>query len=217
MDCLKEMKSIWECKAEARGILRGNWNGSFTLTLVFLLIVGAVSLGDKVPVFLGAHKAVTAGFAVLFTLLSFLVVNPMFVGYQNAYRLLCEKGERNLGENARRIAFGRYFHNVVGFFLMTVAIVGWTLLLIVPGIVKFFAYAFAPYLLAERPELTPVEAIRLSDRMMKGHKWALCKLYLSFFGWILLGCLSAGIGFIWIQPYITTSVSVFYLDIRNSA
>ena len=71
-------------------------------------------------------------------------------------------------------------------FLTGLYIVLWTLLFIIPGIIKSFSYAMAPYILAEHPEMTASEAITESRRMMDGNKWRLFCLDFSFIGWNLL-------------------------------
>ena len=60
-----------------------------------------------------------------------------------------------------------------------------------------------------------MEALKKSKDMMMGHKWRLFCLFTRFLGWILLGILSLGIGFLWIGPYIMTSTANFYIDLKN--
>lgn len=91
----------------------------------------------------------------------------------------------------------------------------WTLLLIIPGIVKSFAYSMAYYVLAENPELTAREALNKSKEIMNGHKMELFILQLSFIGWAILGALTFGIGFIWIMPYISATTANFYNSIKE--
>lgn len=88
------------------------------------------------------------------------------------------------------------------------------LLFIIPGIVKSFSYAMTPYILEENPELSANEAIDRSRAMMKGHKFDLFWLYLSFIGWILLSILTLGIGLLWLAPYMQTATAAFYEDVK---
>ena len=82
-------------------------------------------------------------------------------------------------------------------------------------IVLSYAYSMVPYLLRDYPELSAREALRTSKQMMKGHKWDLFVLDLSFIGWILLGIMSAGIGLLWVAPYRDTTHAAFYEDLKN--
>lgn len=72
------------------------------------------------------------------------------------------------------------------------------------------------YLLLDHHELRVTEAMRTSLRYMKGNKWRLFKLYLSFIGWLLLGLLTFGIGYLWIEPYFSQSLIQFYLDLTGT-
>lgn len=77
-------------------------------------------------------------------------------------------------------------------------------------IVARYRYAMSDYVLAENPDGAVVDALRESARMMKGQKWHLFCLQLSFLGWMLLGLLSFGIGYLWINPYFYQSEAAFY-------
>jgi uncharacterized membrane protein len=78
-----------------------------------------------------------------------------------------------------------------------------------------YRYAMADYIMAENPDMTPQDALRESTRMMKGNKWRLFCLQLSFIGWIFVGILSCAIGFIWIDPYIYQAEAAFYHEISG--
>ena len=104
---------------------------------------------------------------------------------------------------------------VLGQLLMGIFIFLWSLLLIVPGIIKAYSYAMTPYILVDRPELSVRDAIRLSGRMMSGRKLDLFCLHLSFIGWMLLCILTLGIGILFLSPYMMTAQAAFYQDVRS--
>ena len=89
----------------------------------------------------------------------------------------------------------------------------WTLLFVIPGIVKSYAYALAPYIAAEREELDARDCIAESQRLMDGHKMQLFLLDLSFVGWYLLGFLCCGIGIFFVMPYFFASRAAFYCEL----
>ena len=91
----------------------------------------------------------------------------------------------------------------------------WSLLFIIPGIVAAYSYSMAPYILADKPELTGGEAIAESKRVMKGRKMKLFLLDLSYTGWILLGILTLGILLIWVIPRMDAARAAFYEDLRK--
>lgn len=100
-------------------------------------------------------------------------------------------------------------------FLMSLYVTLGSLLLIVPGIVMSYAYSFAPYILAENPQLSGREALRLSKEMTDGHKWDLFILQLSFLGWELLGVVTFGIAYIYVVPYINVAYANAYNRIKE--
>ena len=91
----------------------------------------------------------------------------------------------------------------------------WSLLLVIPGIIKAFSYSMAPFILADNPELTAREALSESKRIMDGHKFDLFVLQLSFFWWYLLGAISFGIAYIYVVPYFEATITNFYNEIKD--
>ena len=100
-------------------------------------------------------------------------------------------------------------------FLVGIYTVLWTLLLIIPGIIKAYSYAMAPYVFKDNPEISCDDAIKESMRLMDGHKLQLFLLDLSFIGWVILASLTLGIGFLWLVPYWQTTRVHFYEDLKK--
>ena len=92
----------------------------------------------------------------------------------------------------------------------------WALLLYIPGIIKQYAYSMSFYILADNPELTAREALSKSKEMMKGHKWDLFVLQLSFFWWYLLIGITFGIAAIYVVPYMNATTVNFYNSIKEA-
>ena len=90
----------------------------------------------------------------------------------------------------------------------------WSLLLIIPGVVKHYSYAMTPYILKEEPEMKNNAAIEKSMVMMDGNKMKLFLLDLSFIGWAILCLFTFGIGFFFLQPYMQASHAAFYEDLK---
>lgn len=93
----------------------------------------------------------------------------------------------------------------------------WSLLLIIPGIIKSYAYRMVPYILAENPQMNYKRALELSDQMTDGMKFDILVLDLSFIGWHLLGVVTFGIGSIFINPYIRATDAELYLSLKERA
>ena len=156
----------------------------------------------------------TQGSMGLYYLLLFFVIMPLAVGYLNTFRKLLVQGDNALPENMYKFATTNYWHKVWGMFLTYVFVFLWSLLLVIPGIIKMFSYAMTPFILEEYPELSANEAIDRSRAMMKGHKFDLFWLILSFLGWMILCLFTAGIGYLWLSPYMNSSVAAFYEDVK---
>ena len=91
----------------------------------------------------------------------------------------------------------------------------WTLLFIIPGIIKGISYSMSMYILAENKGMSALEAINRSKAMMEGHKMEYFVLNLSFIGWILLTYFTLGIAGIWVVPYMSTTIANFYNRIKE--
>jgi hypothetical protein len=114
--------------------------------------------------------------------------------------------------------FGPQYKNLVkGRFYANLRICLYTLLLVIPGIIKSYEYFFVPYLLAENPGLSPARAAELSRRMTDGEKWNMFVLQLSFLGWFILGALTFGIGRFFVEPYYQATMAELYAAMRAKA
>ena len=98
--------------------------------------------------------------------------------------------------------------------MQTLFTVLWTLLFIIPGIVKGYAYSMAFYIKHDHPEYDWRQCLDESQRMMKGHKWQAFCLDFSFIGWMIVGALCCGIGMLWVTPYMTAAKANFYENLK---
>ena len=92
----------------------------------------------------------------------------------------------------------------------------WSLLFLIPGIIKFFAYSQAFYIKAENPELSASEALVLSEKMTDGYKMDIFVLYLSFIGWDLLCGITLGLAGLYVAPYFHMTMTQLYLYLKES-
>ncbi len=106
---------------------------------------------------------------------------------------------------------------IIGFILKGVFTFLWSLLFVIPGIIKSFSYAMTLYIIKDNPSIRGVDAITQSRNMMKGHKMKLFRLYLGYIGWFILGIFTFGIAIIYIAPFIEMAVVEFYEDVKKEA
>lgn len=107
---------------------------------------------------------------------------------------------------------GKWGNVTLAMFLRGLFIALWTLLFIIPGVVKAYQYRLVPYLLAEDPGMNWKEALETSKDIMDGQKWNTFVLDLSFIGWFLLSGITFGIvGIFWVNPYYYQTRAQLYL------
>lgn len=191
------MMNLAELRAEARKSLAGNWNWAALLTFLTAIISCVVGLLQDD---LGN---------ILFALLSISL----------AYTFLDLADDGTKESNYFTAIFSAFTRDrilpvFINWLLSTIFICLWSLLLIVPGIIKTLAYSQSQFIVKDMvdsgQEVDATEAIRKSRQLMNGHKGEYFLLQLTFIGWAMLGCLSLGIGFLWISPYIRVTNAKYY-------
>ncbi|MCQ2143885.1 MAG: DUF975 family protein [Bacteroidales bacterium] len=212
-------KTNQELKNEALAALNGNWGPAILAIFVYFIVVMILVGGAEAPsssyIISGASAPNSIEFAVLgiTSLLAIFFLYPLAIGFMNAFRVFLD-GDTDATGNTFKLGFKNYFHNVWGYFLMALKLILWLCLLLIPGIIMSFAYALTPYILVDKPEISAWEASALSRKMMKGNKGRYFLLYLSFIGWFLLCLLTLGIGLLWLEPYVCTTMGAFYKDVK---
>ena len=91
----------------------------------------------------------------------------------------------------------------------------WSLLFVIPGIIKSYSYAMTFYIIDEKPDISVEEAIEESKKIMHGNKWRLFCLDLSYIGWIFLCVLTFGILYLWITPKMELARYLFYKNLKG--
>lgn len=131
---------------------------------------------------------------------------------------------RNQSEQATPGLILEMFHsenymNVVKVqFLKNLKVILWTLLFIVPGIIKTFEYAMVPYILAENPGMDSKEIFAISKKMMMGRKLDFFVMELSFLGWQILSGITLGlVGIFYVNPYMQATVAEIYISNKTNA
>lgn len=208
------MGKINDLKESALSSLRGKWASFVGLTFVFLLLSTLAGFGTNYGgTMFGTSFAtlglILAGVGVIAT----IIMIPIQYGYVIAH---LRSSRQDLPAEVGDLFIGfKNFWKVLGAMLLVTLIVfcGF-LLLIVPGIILALAYTLVPYILHDNPELSITETLAKSRAMMKGHKWDLFLLMISFIGWLLLGILTFFIGYLWLVPYMQMTEYKFYEQIR---
>ena len=162
-----------------------------------------------------------AGVAVIVSLVVLAVVILLQVFIFNPLEVGCKRFfMRNLQEPAMvgniGYAFDSNYKNTAKtMFFVNLYTTLWSLLFVIPGIVKSYEYKMIPYLLAENPDMTKEQAFEESRRMMLGQKWNTFVLDLSFIGWLILSGMTLGfLGIFYVTPYYYATHAALYEKLR---
>ncbi|HEY8424300.1 MAG TPA: DUF975 family protein [Clostridia bacterium] len=152
--------------------------------------------------------------ALLSTSFGIIIVGPLYIGTMVFFLRAIRNEPLHYGALFEPFINKDFGRTEALFLLKNILICLWSLLLVIPGIIKSYSYAMADFIAVDNPNLRASDCISYSMIMMKGNKFKLFLLDLSFIGWYLLGILTLGIGFIFIAPYVKLAKAAFYEDLK---
>jgi uncharacterized membrane protein len=176
--------------------LNGKWGTMVVITLIAIVILSACG-----SLFLWGVGEI----ALL------LLTGPLTLGL--IYCALCVVRQGNLDIKMMFDGFNNFVNALILYIINNVFIALWSLLLVIPGIVKAYSYSMSFYILADNLGLAANDARKQSMVLMHGNKWRLFCLHLSFIGWLLLSGITFGILLLWVIPYMQTATAEFYQDL----
>ena len=191
-----------EIKQRAKVALGNNIFGETWLLLLLVVVIGSALIT--------AAGYVAAGIG------SLLIAGP--IGYGLSYIFL----KKIRTEEKVDIAdiFKGFTENFGQNFLLAllsgIFVMLWSLLFVIPGIVKTYAYSMAFYIRVDHPEYDWRQCLQESMRMTNGHKGDLFILDLSFIGWYFVGSLCLGVGALWVYPYHLTTKAMYYEILKQN-
>lgn len=213
-----------EIKHQTKEQLKGK---VFKLFAICLLVMMAIGFGGGIcGLFMGISIDLLNGYGslgIILLVISYityfaymlLVAMPMGFGILELY-LSVTYGEEPSAETPFSTFKENYSKKVVLVFLMKLYTFLWTSLFVIPGIIKSLSYSQAPLILLENPEMSATEAINASKEMMRGRKWELFVLHLSFIPWVLLLYVTFGLAGIYVVPYMGITLINYYHRIKGS-
>jgi uncharacterized membrane protein len=214
-----------EMKQAAKSTLEGKWGLVICALLLAELVPGVVlgialgSMGTmgSLTMALGAIGSaiiIWALFYVLEIAFIFFIYGPLMFSYQMFYLRFSRGLEVKATTPYQCFSGENYGRLTLGFFMQFLFTFLWALLFYVPGIIKALSYSMMPYIMMDRPDANWQVAINESKQMMHGHKADLFVLYLSFIPWLLLVSVTFGIAWLYVGPYMYTTVANFYRSIK---
>jgi len=230
-----EIQPNRELRAYARAQLNGAWNGmAYTFFLYYLIFLPSnifsfldsilksednkllylqISIQNFLDNYMPEIVPLIPVINNILSLAVLIVAGPFALGFAGFF-LKRLRGEHIAVENIFD-GFKNFFQGFLIMFFTVFFTCLWSLLLIIPGIIKAFGYSMAFYIMYDNPGMKPLEALKKSQIMMKGYKFKLCMLELSFIGWMILAAIPFGLGFLWLNPYIQLSIANFYENLKR--
>lgn len=201
-------------KAEAKSFIGQNarWWKMTLATIAIYLISGGFSIYVNIATVINRDDpSPTVGYSssiITLLLIPFTIAASGYYlnhirGFNPEWKSLYKEGIDN---------YGSYLVTGV---LVNAFTVLWSLLFVVPGIIKAIAYSQAKYVIHDNPRLKGKEAIEISKRMTNGFKGDLFSMYLSFIGWYILVGLTGGILSIYVTPYVETTAAMYYENLKR--
>ena len=194
-----------ELKQNAKDCIREQALNPILVTLVYTLIITAISL-------LGGILGATVFIPFILSIAS--------IGVQIGYIYYCMKvAKREQGayaDLAYLIQNWRFGLKLVALsFLINILVSLWSLLFLIPGVIKAISYSQAIMIMLENPNIDIMTALKESQKMMDGHKMEYFVLDLSFILWGLLVAVTFGIASLWVSPYIQITMVNYYNILKN--
>lgn len=215
----------------ARQRLQGNWPLAIGIAAVACILGGLVTGSSFIPQFnfriegkdissihdllnLLSVKDISAfGLGSALGLAQFLIGGVIELGFVTY--LLKQHDRSRLKFQDLFSQFHRFGQGFAQKFLRGLYVTLWSLLFVIPGIVKSYAYAMTPFIMAENPEMSANDAITASRTLMDGHKGELFTLDLTFIGWDILAAITCNIGHLALNPYKNAAHAAFYKDLTT--
>ena len=193
-------------KNRALASLEGKWGTAAIASLIYFVIMEGVSYTVSAP--MGDNLVMSYSTQGIWQLLCLPLGWGFSIYFLNLIRSL-------------DISYSRLFDGYKDFvriflaeFLVSIVVAIGCILLIVPGIILAMMFAQTEFILKDDKEISAIDAMKKSAKMMEGHKSELFWLTLSFIGWFILCLFTLGIGFLFLSPYFGTAVAHFYEDLK---
>lgn len=188
-----------ELKALAKNQIKGKIGILFLITLIIGLISGIA----------GALLSALPGGSLIVS----IIITPAFsLSIIRVYLSLTHGAYPKAGDAFS--GFDDFWSAFKVTFLVGLFTFLWSLLFVIPGIIKTYAYSMSLYILAENKGKSALECINESKAMTDGHKMDLFVLNLSFIGWGLLCLITFGIAYIWVGPYMSATYANAYNSLK---
>lgn len=183
-------------KEKARRAMQGTW---VVLAIAILIQTAIAFVVSLIPAVGAIAAVIIAGpFSYALAFMAQKILKGDSVSVENVF-----DGFKDLGRTVE-LAFRQF-----------IVVFLWSLLFVIPGIIKGFSYSMVYFIIADHPEYTPKQAMEESKELMQGHRFELFLLELSFLGWNILSVFTFGILSFWVMPYMHITTAAYYEDLKK--
>ena len=215
-------------KKAAKAQLKGRWKIPVLTSLLIFALIAILGFalvaffGDDITVNLragagnfnagvhGGPRATTASVFIALIVAAFLLAQKRLFHIMKA-----EPRPVSFGDYLEGL--GQWWQAARGYLWRTLWVFLWSLLLWIPGIIKWYSYSMMVYIMAENPEIKVTKAMNISKELTRGYKAELFVTDLSFIPWIFLCMISCGVGLLWFVPYYSMTRTNVYFALKQVA
>ena len=218
MQKLQEIQSNSEIKSKAYQLLKGRWSGPVITFLLLMLISFIINILLS-HLFFGGNLEETLQDRDSFPFLNLAIYSLL----QNTITCCLSIGviiyflnfirEKETKYEMIFSGFKQFTQVLIASILMLIIIISGMLFFIIPGIIASLGLSQTFYILADKPEISAIDALKESWEITKGYRFKIFLLSISFIPWAVLCILTLGIGFLWLFPYMIASLTILYTQL----
>ncbi len=189
-----------ELKAKAKKSMEGKWGKILAVFILYTIISSAIQIVFTVKTGQDTTTTVSTSASLISTIITAFFV----LGYNSFFLKIARNQDVEVNELWSKT--GQFIRAFVATFLIGLAVGLGIILLIVPGIIFALMFSMTMFIMVDDENISAIDAMKKSAEMMKGHKGDLFGLILSFIGWMILGIFTFFILYIWLVPYMNTTM-----------
>ncbi len=188
---------------------KGKWGQIIPVILLYSIITGIISFYVTIRYGQNPKAQITGGSSIVSSIITAFFV----LGYNSFFLKLSRNQDVEVKELWSKT--GQFIRAFVATFLIGLVVGLGLILLIIPGIIFALMFSMTMFIMIDDKNISPIDAMKKSAEMMKGHKRELLSLIISFFGWLIIGVFTLFILYLWLIPYMNTAICNFYDSIKE--
>ena len=207
-----------ELKSNAKESLKDHWAESIKVLILLLIISIGTTILFKYVLHFGIYDYVIGEFGdekikTTVNYISPIIDSLLTFGYLSFFLKISRNEKVTCNELFSKM------HMILKYIVMVILtgiiITLGFICLIIPGIMLLFGLSQTSLIILDNPDMSIIDAMKLSWKMMNGYKMDYFILILSFLGWAFILIFTLGIGYFWLVPYIQVTLCNFYNNLKE--